>query len=208
MRPRSRSSSMAAGPRRVRRGGAARAARADGRPGTRRFVHALVQEVVLEQLLGRPGRTAARARWRPSCSSDGGAAPEQLAEHLWAARDIVGADAVDAQLAAADAAVAVSRPSGRGLPARARATRTLCRDARDRGRRAAAADSASSPRCPRVGRRGDPRPRRPHAPAQRGRGARRDIRAAVVVDPLLPARPRRRLLRRCRPHPGRRRGGP
>jgi DNA-binding SARP family transcriptional activator len=72
----------------------------------RRFVHALVQEVVVEQLpAGKAARLHAAVAAR--LAEDGGASPERLAEHLWVARDIVGADAVAAQLSAAEASVAV-----------------------------------------------------------------------------------------------------
>jgi DNA-binding SARP family transcriptional activator/tetratricopeptide (TPR) repeat protein len=71
--------------------------------GSSRFVHALVHEVLLGGLpVGRAARLHARVadqlRDIPSTP------PDALAEHLWAARDIVGAEGVPAHLAAADAA--------------------------------------------------------------------------------------------------------
>jgi hypothetical protein len=80
-------------------------------PGTgtgpaRRFVHALIQEVVLEQL--PPGRAARlHARVARRLELGGNAPADQLAEHMWAGRDVVGTAAVASQLAAAQASAAV-----------------------------------------------------------------------------------------------------
>ena len=71
--------------------------------GGRRFVHALVQEVVLD---GLPAGRAARLHAGVAAELDD-SNPEELARHLWAARDLVGADAVSALVAAADAAASV-----------------------------------------------------------------------------------------------------
>jgi hypothetical protein len=72
----------------------------------RRFVHALVQEVVLDGLpAGRAARLHARVADR--LQRDGSAGPDELARHLWAARDVVGAAGVPALVAAADAAASV-----------------------------------------------------------------------------------------------------
>ena len=72
-----------------------------------RFVHALVREAVLQQLpAGRQARlhaaAAAELGRHPTT-----VAPGVLAEHLWQGRAIVGAAALPAQLAAADASAAV-----------------------------------------------------------------------------------------------------
>jgi DNA-binding SARP family transcriptional activator/DNA polymerase III delta prime subunit len=70
-----------------------------------RFTHALMHEVVLDQVpAGRRARLHARVAEHLMVS---GASVDQLAEHLWAARGIAGASAIPAQLAAADAAAAV-----------------------------------------------------------------------------------------------------
>jgi hypothetical protein len=68
-----------------------------------RFVHALVQEVVLQDL---PAGRAARlhAAVAEQLAQNGTATPAALAEHMWAAREIVGPAAAASQLAAADAA--------------------------------------------------------------------------------------------------------
>lgn len=75
-------------------------------PGVWRFVHALVQEAVLDQV---PGGRAARlhAAAAEHLQREGTPSPERLAEHLWAARDIVGDRAISAQVAAADTSAAV-----------------------------------------------------------------------------------------------------
>ncbi len=82
---------------------------ADGRPATggdRRFVHALVQEVVLDGLsAGRAARLHARVAAR--LEQDGSVSPDVLAQHLWAARELVGAAAVPALVAAAESAAGV-----------------------------------------------------------------------------------------------------
>ena len=81
----------------------------DGRPAAgsdRRFVHALVQEVVLDGLsAGRAARLHARVAAR--LERDGSAGPDVLARHLWAARELVGAAAVPALVAAAESAAGV-----------------------------------------------------------------------------------------------------
>ncbi len=70
------------------------------------FVHALVQEVLLERLAaGRSSRLHARVA--DEYESKSAVAPGTLAEHLWAAREVVGARAVPAQLAAAEASAAM-----------------------------------------------------------------------------------------------------
>lgn len=70
------------------------------------FVHALVQEVLLERLAaGRSARLHARVADEYGLTS--GVAPGNLAEHLWAAREVVGARAIPAQLAAAEASAAL-----------------------------------------------------------------------------------------------------
>jgi hypothetical protein len=72
----------------------------------RHFVHALVQEVVLDELPA--GRTARlHARIATLLEREGSTNPDELARHLWAARELVGAAAVPALVAAAEAAVAV-----------------------------------------------------------------------------------------------------
>jgi hypothetical protein len=72
-----------------------------------RFVHALVREAVLQQLpAGRQARLHAAAAAQLSRHSTTVAAGV-LAEHLWQGRAIVGAAALPAQLAAADASAAV-----------------------------------------------------------------------------------------------------
>jgi hypothetical protein len=69
------------------------------------FVHALVQEAVVESL--PPGRTA-RLHAAALTELEGSRAPvDQLADHSWRARDLVGADGVAHQLAAAQNALAV-----------------------------------------------------------------------------------------------------
>ncbi|HYO39587.1 MAG TPA: BTAD domain-containing putative transcriptional regulator [Nocardioidaceae bacterium] len=71
-----------------------------------RFTHALVHEVVLDQVpAGRATRLHARVA--EHLASSGSSSVDQLAEHLWASRAIAGASAVPAQLIAADAAAAV-----------------------------------------------------------------------------------------------------
>ncbi|MEV6492523.1 hypothetical protein AB0M20_28470, partial [Actinoplanes sp. NPDC051633] len=77
-----------------------------GAGGGRRFVHALVQEVVLDAL---PAGRAARlhAAVAAELAKSRGTSPDELARHLWAARELVGEAAVPALLAAADAAAAV-----------------------------------------------------------------------------------------------------
>ena len=74
--------------------------------GTHRFVHALVQEVVLQELtaghVARLHATVAEQLERAGTSS-----PAALAEHWWAAREIVGLRAVPSQVAAANAAASV-----------------------------------------------------------------------------------------------------
>jgi len=80
--------------------------RPEANGGHLRFAHALVHEVVLEQL--PPGRAAMlHARVAAQLQLLADPPVEQLAEHYWAARDVVGASAVSAQLAAADASAAV-----------------------------------------------------------------------------------------------------
>ena len=75
----------------------------DGSP---RFVHALVHEVLVAHIpVGRAARLHARVADLLRGSS--AATPDALAEHMWAARDVVGAAAVPAQLAAAEAAAAL-----------------------------------------------------------------------------------------------------
>lgn len=76
---------------------------APGEAGRRRFVHALVQEVVLDRLpAGRAGTLhAAIGR---QLERNGSATAEELARHMWAAREVVGPAAIPAQLAAADVA--------------------------------------------------------------------------------------------------------
>ena len=77
-----------------------------GGPGARRFVHALVQEVVLQRL--STSRTAAlHAAVAAQLQREGTASSDELAAHLWAAREVVGTAAIPAQLAAADAAAGV-----------------------------------------------------------------------------------------------------
>jgi DNA-binding SARP family transcriptional activator len=71
---------------------------------SRRFVHALVQEVVLDAL---PAGKAARLHARVAALLERSAGPEELARHLWAARELVGVDAVPALLAAAESAAGV-----------------------------------------------------------------------------------------------------
>ncbi|GAA1979639.1 BTAD domain-containing putative transcriptional regulator [Microbacterium pumilum] len=73
------------------------------REGARRFVHAIVQEVVLERL---PARESAElhARAADSLVGDPSVAPDTIAEHYWAARELVGVRAVPFLLEAADAA--------------------------------------------------------------------------------------------------------
>ncbi|HYO41195.1 MAG TPA: BTAD domain-containing putative transcriptional regulator [Nocardioidaceae bacterium] len=72
----------------------------------RRFVHALVQEVVLERLpSGRAARLHASLAARLEQDSSGN--PDELARHTWAARDILGSAAVPSLVAAAEAAAAV-----------------------------------------------------------------------------------------------------
>jgi DNA-binding SARP family transcriptional activator/DNA polymerase III delta prime subunit len=72
----------------------------------RHFVHALVQEVVLDELPA--GRTARlHARIATLLEREGSTNPDEVARHLWAARELVGAAAVPALVAAAEAAVAV-----------------------------------------------------------------------------------------------------
>jgi DNA-binding SARP family transcriptional activator len=77
---------------------------ADG-PG-RRFVHALVQEVVLDRL---PSGRAARlhAALAGQLERDGTVSPGALARHTWAARDILGSAAIPSLVAAAEAAASV-----------------------------------------------------------------------------------------------------
>ena len=71
-----------------------------------RFVHALVQEVVLDRVAtGRAVRLHARAA--AHLQTQPGTGPDELAEHLWAARDVVGASAVPALSSAAAAAASV-----------------------------------------------------------------------------------------------------
>ncbi|HET7278622.1 MAG TPA: BTAD domain-containing putative transcriptional regulator [Dermatophilaceae bacterium] len=73
----------------------------DGGPS--RFVHALVHEVLLGSApAGRVARLHARVADRLKDASS--TAPAALAEHLWAARDIIGAAGVPAQMVAAEAA--------------------------------------------------------------------------------------------------------
>lgn len=77
-----------------------------GPDGDRRFVHALVQEVVADRL---PAGRAARLHAGVAAGLEraGTAAPAELARHMWAARDLVGVAAVPSLVAAADAAAAV-----------------------------------------------------------------------------------------------------
>ena len=73
---------------------------------THRFVHALVQEVVLERL---PAGRASRLHGAVAqlLEQEGASSPAVVATHTWAARDVLGPAAVESQLAAADAATAV-----------------------------------------------------------------------------------------------------
>ena len=74
--------------------------------GPRRFVHALVQEVVLDRL--PTGRAATlHAAVGNELQRHGTATANELARHMWAAREVVGSAAIPSQLAAADAAAAV-----------------------------------------------------------------------------------------------------
>jgi DNA-binding SARP family transcriptional activator/CTP:molybdopterin cytidylyltransferase MocA len=70
------------------------------------FVHALVQEVVLERL---PAGRASRLHGAVAqlLEQEGASPPAVVATHTWAARDVLGPAAVESQLAAADAATAV-----------------------------------------------------------------------------------------------------
>ncbi len=78
----------------------------EGEAGSRRFVHALVQEAVLDALpTGRSARLHADVAAR--LERDGTATPDELARHLWAARDLVGAAAVPALMSAAGSAASV-----------------------------------------------------------------------------------------------------
>lgn len=73
---------------------------------SRRFVHALVQEVVLDQLPpGKAARLHAAVGAQLQASHSGNRV--ELAEHLWAARDVIGQAAIPAQVAAAEEAAAV-----------------------------------------------------------------------------------------------------
>lgn len=71
-----------------------------------RFVHALVQEVVLA---GIPAGRASRLHGTVATllEQEGASSPATVATHMWAAREVVGLAAVDSQLAAADAATSV-----------------------------------------------------------------------------------------------------
>jgi hypothetical protein len=74
--------------------------------GVRRFVHALVQEAVLDRLAS--GRAAAlHASAGHHLEREGTGRPDELARHMWAAREVVGAAAIPSQLEAADAAARV-----------------------------------------------------------------------------------------------------
>jgi hypothetical protein len=80
--------------------------RAGGQVRDRRFVHALVQEAVLEGMAtGLATRLHARAA--DVIEREGSATPAELARHRWAARDLIGARAVPTLVAAAEAAGAV-----------------------------------------------------------------------------------------------------
>lgn len=80
--------------------------RSGGRGADKRFVHALVQEVVLDALpSGRAARLHAGAA--RALAADGTTRPDELARHLWAARDLVGSAAVPALISAAEAAAGV-----------------------------------------------------------------------------------------------------
>ncbi|WP_392545292.1 BTAD domain-containing putative transcriptional regulator [Oryzobacter telluris] len=73
---------------------------------THRFVHALVQDVVLQELpAGRVARLHAAVA--EHLERAGMTSPAVLAEHWWRAREIVGLRAVPPQVAAADAAASV-----------------------------------------------------------------------------------------------------
>ena len=71
-----------------------------------RFVHALVQEVVLA---GIPAGRASRLHGVVATllAQEGASSPAAVATHMWAAREVMGLAAVDSQLAAADAATSV-----------------------------------------------------------------------------------------------------
>lgn len=74
--------------------------------GGHRFVHALVQEVVLERLpVGRASKLHGAVA--QLLEQEGAASPAAVATHTWAAREVLGLAAVESQLAAADAATAV-----------------------------------------------------------------------------------------------------
>ena len=74
--------------------------------GGHRFVHALVQDVVLERVpAGRASRLhGAVARL---LEEEGASSPAVVATHTWAAREVMGPAGVESQLTAADAAMAV-----------------------------------------------------------------------------------------------------
>ena len=74
--------------------------------GPRRFVHALVQEVVLDRLPTGQAVTL-HAAVGNELQRNGTANSDELARHMWAAREVVGSAAIPSQLAAADAAAAV-----------------------------------------------------------------------------------------------------
>ena len=74
--------------------------------GSHRFVHALVQEVVLQAMsAGRVARLHATVA--EHLEGAGTTTPAALAEHWWGAREIVGVRAVPSQVAAANAAASV-----------------------------------------------------------------------------------------------------
>jgi len=74
--------------------------------GTHRFVHALVQEVVLARV---PAGRASRLHGVVATllEQEGTSSPAAVATHAWAAREVMGPTAVESQLAAADAATSV-----------------------------------------------------------------------------------------------------
>ena len=74
--------------------------------GSHRFVHALVQDVVLQELpAGRVARLHATVA--EHLEGAGTTSPAALAEHWWGAREIVGVRAIPSQVAAANAAASV-----------------------------------------------------------------------------------------------------
>ena len=74
--------------------------------GNHRFVHALVQEVVLTRI---PAGRASRLHGAVAAllAQEGASSPAVVATHTWAAREVMGPAAVESQLAAAAAATSV-----------------------------------------------------------------------------------------------------